>query len=156
MTTHSASASSSFRLAFALLGVALVASLSGCAEGEFRLGDPLDRQATLSEAQHRYTVLVRWNHFKKARKYLADDAKEDFMAQTKMLEDARFTEYDSEPVELDREKQSATIRVTYTLWTPFIPYEITISELQEWRRDGITNDWRVTSYFEDLNKLASR
>ncbi len=50
---------------------------------------------------------------------------------------------------------SATIKVTYTLWTPFIPYEITISEIQEWRRHGVTNDWRVTSYFEDLNKLAA-
>jgi hypothetical protein len=144
----------SSRLILVLAAIAMLVTTFGCADGEFRFGDPLDRQVSLSEAQHRYTVLIRWNHFKKARKYVADDDRDDFMLQTEALEEARFTEYDAEPVELDREKQSATIKVTYTLWTPFIPYEVTISEIQEWRREGVTNDWRVTSYFEDLNKLA--
>jgi len=73
----------------------------------------------------------------------------------KRLEKARFTDYESEPVELDKKKQSATIRVTYTLYTASIPYEIEITELQEWTREGLTNDWNVVSTFDGLRQLAS-
>ncbi len=146
---------SSLRALFAALVIALVASALGCADGEFRFGDPFDRQQTLSESQHRYTVLVRWAEFQKARDYVAKDNRDSFIAQTKILEKARFTAYESEPVELDHKLQSATIRVTYTVYTPFIPYEFEITELQEWKREGITNDWQVRSTFEGLRQLAS-
>ena len=47
------------------LCVALMSAL-GCANGEIRLGDPFDRELTLEEAQHRYTVLVRWSDFQRS------------------------------------------------------------------------------------------
>lgn len=138
-----------------ILIVAVVANALGCADGEFRFGDPFDRQLTLSEAQHRYTVLVRWNEFQKARAFVADADRDDYMAQMKTLSAARFTSWDSEPVELDKEKRTATIRVTYTLYTAEIPYEIEITELQKWSREGITNAWSVVSTFDGLRQLAA-
>ena len=146
----------SLRALFTALVLALVASALGCADGEFRFGDPFDRQLTLSESQHRYTVLVRWSEFQKARNFVAADDRDAFMEQMKILKVARITEHESEPIELDEEKQSATIRVTYKLYTPSVPYEIEIAEIQEWTREGITNDWQVYSTFEGLRQLASK
>ena len=143
------------RPALALLAVAGLISVLGCANGEFRFGDPFDRQLTLSEAQHRYTVLVRWSQFQKARSFVAVDDRDAYMAQMARLKDARITEYESEPIELDAKKQNASIRVTYRLYTPAIPYEIEIIEQQEWTRSGITNNWNVTSTFDGLRQLAS-
>lgn len=145
-----------FRALLSALVLVLVASATGCADGEFRFGDPFDRKLTLSEAQHRYTVLVRWAEFDKAREFVATDDRDAYMIQMKALEIARFTDYESEPVELDAKKQVATIRVTYTLYTPSLPYEIKITELQEWTREGLTNDWRVHSTFDGLRQLASQ
>lgn len=143
------------RVPLTALILTLVAGALGCADGEFRFGDPFDRQLTLSESQHRYTVYIRWAEFQKARSFVAKDERDFFMEQMEALADARITEYESEPVELDHEKRSATIRVTYTLYTPSIPYEFEISELQEWRREGMSNDWQVRSTFEGLQQLAS-
>jgi hypothetical protein len=144
----------SVRTLLTILFVGIAANSLGCANGEFRFGDPFDRQLTLSQAQHRYTVLVRWNEFQKARAFVAKDNRDAYMVQMKRLEKARFTDYESEPVELDKKKQSATIRVTYTLYTASIPYEIEITELQEWTREGLTNDWNVVSTFDGLRQLA--
>jgi hypothetical protein len=138
-----------------LLLLVFVAGAFGCADGEFRFGDPFDREVTLSESQHRYTVLIRWNEFQKARSFVHNDDIGEFLAQTKTLKNARFTDYESEPVELDDEKETATIRVTYTLYTPSVPYELQIAEIQEWHRDGLSNDWRVRSTFEGLQQIAS-
>jgi len=149
---------SNFRSARTLLTILIVAIAAnglGCADGEFRFGDPFDRQLTLSQAQHRYTVLVRWNEFQKAREFIAEVDRDDYMVQMEALSEARFTSYESEPVELDREKKTATIQVTYTLYTAAIPYEIEITEMQEWSREGITNAWSLISNFEGLRQLAS-
>lgn len=140
-------------LASAFVVLALVAT--GCAFGEFRPGDPFDRQLTLDHAQHRYTVLVRFSEFQKARRFVAEDDRDAFMVRMKSLEDARFTGYESETVELDDEKATATVRVTYTVYTPAMPYEIEVDEIQEWRRDGLSNDWRVVSRFDGLEQLAA-
>ncbi len=134
----------------ALLGLGL-----GCAAGEFRLGDPFDRELSLSESQHRYTVLIRWAEFKKARAFVAESDRDGFMIQMKALKDARIIDYESETIELDGGKDQATILVTYTLYTPSVPYEIEISEVQEWTRGGLTNKWRVHSTFEGLQQIAS-
>lgn len=153
MTIRSARASLPVLLSVLLLALAF--GQFGCAQGEFRPGDPFDRELTLSEAQHHYTVFMRWSRFQKAKTFVAKDERADFMLQTKALGDARFTDYESEPVELDERKDMATIRVTYTLYTPSIPYEIEVTEIQEWSRTGSGNNWHVHSTFEGLNKLAS-
>lgn len=136
--------------------VMLVMGAMGCAQGEFRPGDPFDRQVTLHDAQHRYTVLMRWKHFEKARAFVAVESRGEFAALTKDLEEARFTGYESESPELDEAKESAMVRVTYTLWLPSLPYETEIVEVQTWRRNGMTNDWRVRSTFEDLPKVSAK
>lgn len=143
------------RLAVPALCLVLVATSLGCAFGEIRPGDPFDRQLTLDRAQHRYTVLVRFSDFHRARKFVAEEHRDEFMARMAELEDARFTGYESEAVELDDAKASATVRVTYTIYTPSMPYEIEVDEIQEWRRRGPTNNWRVVSHFEDLAKIAA-
>jgi hypothetical protein len=134
--------------------MAVLITSFGCANGEFRFTDPFDRQLTLTEAQHRYTVLVRWSQFNKARSFVAVEDRDAYMAQMEQLKGVRITEYESEPVELDSKKQRASIRVTYTLYTTALPYEIEIVEQQEWTRSGITNNWNVTSTFDGLRQLA--
>ncbi|MAG34189.1 MAG: hypothetical protein CL908_25195 [Deltaproteobacteria bacterium] len=147
------------RLGFRSLRAALVLAVAsctfGCASGEIRLGDPFDRKLTLSEAQHRYTVLVRWSQFQKAKSFVAKDDRSAYLMQMKALEDARFTDYESEPIELDEKKEKATIHVTYTLYTPSVPYEVEVTEIQEWTRDGLGNNWHVHSTFDGLPQLAA-
>ena len=147
--------STSLRALFAVLLLAFVAGGLGCADGEFRLGDPFDRELTLTESQHRYSVFVRWADFEKARSFVAVDDRDAFMEQMKILETAHFTEWDSEPVDIDAEKQTATVRVTYKLYTASSPYELEVVEIQEWTRNGTGNNWSVYSTFEGLQQLAS-
>ena len=148
-----------FRLparALALLGLtALVLASTGCAFGEFRPTDPFDRQLSLDQAQHRYTVLIRFSDFTRARDFVAEDHREEFAQRMKALDDARFTDYESESVELDEEKEKATVRVTYTIYTSALPYEVEVAEVQEWTRDGIGNNWRVVSTFEGLQQIVA-
>ncbi|MEM9176938.1 MAG: hypothetical protein AAGC67_17090 [Myxococcota bacterium] len=142
--------------ALALFGLALLMlSTSGCAFGEFRPTDPFDRQWTLDQAQHRYTVLVRFSDFERASAFVDAGHREDFTKRMRALEDARFTDYESETVELDDGKEKATVRVTYSIYTPALPYEIEVAEVQEWSRSGITNNWRVVSTFEGLQQIVA-
>lgn len=152
-STLLASPASLRALVFSLLS-ALLLQATGCAFGEFRPGDPFDRQLTFDEAQHRYTTLVRFSSFQKARSFVAPAARADFLARMKALGDARFTDFDSEEVELDEDKQGATVRVTYSVYTPSMPYEVEVEETQVWRRDGLSNKWEVVSSFDGLAKLA--
>lgn len=132
----------------------LMSSL-GCANGEIRLGDPFDRELTLEEAQHRYTVLMRWSDFQRAKNFVAKGERQAFIDRMKELEDARFTDYESDSIELDDAKQTATMRVVYTLYLPSSPYEMEIVETQTWSRDGVTNGWKVDSSFDALQVVAS-
>lgn len=145
----------SFRVAALVALFALVGSLGGCAFGEFRLGDPLDRKYTLEEAQHRYTVLVRWTEFEKAKRFIAKDDRDAFIAKMKVLSKARFTGHESEAIELEDGRKAATVQVTYSLYLPASPYEMEIGETQEWTRDGVTNHWTVVSTFDETPQLAS-
>jgi len=140
-------------LLFAVVA-ALFASL-GCANGEIRIGDPFDREVTLEEAQHRYTVLVRWSDFQRAKNFVAKAERDAFVQRMKALDEARFTDYESDTIELDDEKQAATIRVVYTLYLPSSPYEVEIAETQVWTRDGVSNAWRVDSTFDALHGVAA-
>lgn len=145
----------SLRRASGIVAVAALLALVGCANGEFRPTDPFDRGVTFSEAQHRYTVLIRWSEFQKAKSFVAEADRDSFLSKMKGLKDARFTDYESEDVELDEEKRTATVRVTYTAYVPSSPYELEIVEVQEWSRDGVGNDWRVHSTFEGVPSVAA-
>jgi len=152
MTKHSNP--TSFPSLLAAVVAALVVSTLGCADGEFRFGDPFDRQLTLDESHHKYTVFVRWADFEKARSFVAVEDRDAFMKQMNGLEEAHFTAYDAAPFDIDSEKESATVVVTYTVFTSSIPYEIEIIETQEWTRNGVGNNWSVYSSFEGLRQLA--
>ena len=142
-----------------LVGLLLASGLAlglGCANGEFRPKDPFDRNLTFGEAQHQYTVLVRWSEFQKAKAFVVEEERERFLADTKALKDARLTDYESEQVEVDDEgKNKATVHVTYTLYLPSSPYETQISEIQEWTREGMGNTWLVRPHFEALPSVAA-
>ena len=155
MTVSSPLSAARLRTLGLLTLLILISTTLGCAFGEIRLGDPFDRQLTFDESQRRYTVLVRFSEFQKAKDFVAEDHRADFLATMKSLEDARFTDFESESVELDDEKQSATVQVTYTIYTPSLPYEVEVGEQQVWSRDGISNHWKVVSTFEGLSQFAS-
>lgn len=143
----------SLRALVAIFALSVLGGL-GCANGEFRFGDPFDREETLSHAQHQYTVLIRWSEFQRAGTYVAADERDAFLTRMDALDDARFTDYESGEVELDKELETATIKVTYTVYTPSSPYELEVSETQEWKRSGVSNKWQVSSTFEGLQQLA--
>lgn len=143
----------SLRVLVAVIALALFGGL-GCANGEFRFGDPFDREMTLSEAQHQYTILIRWSEFQKAGTYVSEDERDAFLDRMDQVEDARFTDYESGEVELDDDHETATIEVTYTVYTPNSPYELEVQETQEWTRSGVGNKWQVSSTFEGLQQLA--
>ncbi|MBK7947620.1 MAG: hypothetical protein IPK00_02490 [Deltaproteobacteria bacterium] len=144
-----------FEVLRSLIALVALAALAGCAAGEFRPTDPFDRKLSFSESQHRYTVLIRWAEFQKARAFVLEDHREKFMADIKAFEEARFTDYESEEVDLDEEKRKATVRVTYTAYLPSSPYEVEIVEIQEWSREGMGNAWQVQSSFEGGPKVAA-
>lgn len=146
----------SLRLCAAMILVAAFGLLLGCANGEFRPKDPFDRNLTFGQSQHQYTVLMRWSEFQKAKAFVAEEDREKFLADTKALKDARFTDYESEEVEVDeKEKDKATVHVTYTLYLPSSPYELQLEEVQEWSREGMGNTWLVRSQFANLPKMAA-
>jgi hypothetical protein len=133
-----------------MVAVGALAGALGCAGGEIRLKDPFDREYSLDMLQHRYTVLIRWSDFQKAKSFVAKDEQDAFLERMKVFEEARFTDYESDPVELDDELQKATVKVTYTFYLPSSPFELEVHEIQEWTRDGMRNAWQVHSIFEDL------
>lgn len=143
----------SLRALVAIFALTLFGGL-GCANGEFRFGDPFDREETLTQAQHQYTVLIRWSEFQRAGTYVSTDERDAFLARMEELDEARFTDFDSGEVEIDDELETATVKVTYTVYTPSSPYELEVSETQEWKRSGVSNKWQVTSTFEGLQQLA--
>ena len=146
----------SLRLCAGILLAAAFGLALGCANGEFRLKDPFDRNLTFGESQHRYTVLVRWTEFQKAKAFVVEEDRDKFLANMKALKDARFTDYESEEVEVDeKDMNKATVHVTYTLYLPSSPYETQIEEVQTWTRKGMGNTWLVHSSFEALPKVAT-
>ena len=138
-----------------VLGALLALNALGCAFGEIRPSDPFDRELTLDRMQHQYTTMVRFSEFDKAQQYVHDDHKEAFMDRMKALEDARFTDFDSEDPEPSDDLRSATVRVTYKVYTPYMPYEVEVEETQVWSREGMGNSWRVWSTFEGLSQIAA-
>ena len=140
-------------LAFLALSGAIVSS-AGCYFGEVYLDDPFGREYALSEVQLRYTSLVRWSAFGKAARYVDPEAREEFIALAPPLKKFRFTDYDSEPVEIDEEHDEATVHVTYMGYSTASPFEVEVRETQHWKRSGMGNNWQVTPEFEGLEEAT--
>ena len=136
------------------LALAPVALSTGCSFGEVYLHDPLLREAALAEIQLHYSSLIRWSAFYKAAKYVDPDAREDFLALLPPLDEFRFTDFESEPIDIDEVTGEATIHVTYKGYSVRSPYEISVVETQQWKRQSAGNTWKVTSEFQGLGETA--
>lgn len=144
------------RIVLALALLAATAGSFGCAFGEVRWSDPLQREFSLEEAQHRYTVLVRWNDSEKASKFVDPEQRSDYLASFPNFREIRFTEYESDELTMDPDRQTATLDVRYFAYTPTSPIETIVTETQEWYRDaGVGNNWHVRSTFSGLDALVA-
>lgn len=130
--------------AFALLG-----SL-GCAFGEIYWSDPLKREYSLQEVQKRYTDLVRFSQFDQASQFVDSEVRKDFVANAPDWKEIRFTDYESEPIDIDEETGRAIIKVTYTAYRSNSPIEEELVETQEWFRVNVMNSWQVRPTFEGM------
>jgi hypothetical protein len=128
----------------------------GCAFGEVRWSDPLQRAISLEDAQHRYTVLVRFGDFEKASGFVEPSLRDEYRANFPNFREIRFTEYDSDRVAIDSAKATATIEVRYYAYTPASPIEMMVTETQQWyRAPGVNNHWYVRSTFEGLEEILA-
>ena len=140
------------RIAAVAIALAFIAPTSGCFFGEIYWDDPFGREFSLEEVQKRYTTLVRWSAWHEAALYVAPEAREEFLEQAPPMKKLRITDYDLQPVDLNGEKEEATIRVTYRGYMVASPFEFEITETQHWKRHTVLNDWMVTPEFEGLDR----
>ena len=141
--------------ALPLLATLLAGLVStSCYFGEVYVNDPFGREYSLTEIQLRYTSLVRWSSFHKAARYVAPEAREDFVALAPPMKQFRFTDFESGPVDVDEETGEATVQVTYQGYNTTSPFEVEVHETQHWKRSGIGNNWQVTPKFDDLEKAV--
>lgn len=139
---------------FTVLAIAVVSSV-GCSFGEIYLDDPFLREVALADQQKHYTSLIRWSAFHKAAKYVQAERREEFMKVAPPLKEFRFTDYESQPVELDAAGE-CTVEVTYYGYRTDSPFEVEVRETQHWKRNGITNEWQVFPIFRGLDEARGR
>jgi hypothetical protein len=139
---------------FLIFALGAVSSI-GCSFGEIYLDDPFLRQVALAEQQKHYTSLIRWSAFNKAAKYVQSERRDEFMKVAPPLKEFRFTDYESQPVELDAAGE-CSVEVTYYGYRTDSPFEVEVRETQHWKRDGITNEWHVFPIFRDLDEARGR
>ena len=130
----------------------------GCAFGDIRPDDPMDRQMSLEDQHTHYSDLVRWSQFDKAATYIKPSDRADFVRAMPDFEEMRFTDWKAEPWEFEDPESldRAVIRVTYSGYSMRNPFEVEIHEKQEWSRNGRGNHWMVVSSFETLAPSTSR
>lgn len=146
------------RLRCGALLLALAAPLAlGCAFGEVRWGDPLEREYSLQEMQKRYTDLVRFGHFQGASRYVARAEQKAYLAGLPAPEAIRFIDYRAEPLHVNEALNLAVLEVTYTAYSPWTLVQFDVLERQEWTRaDGIANAWQVKSTFRGLEPYLAK
>ena len=130
-------------------------SSSGCSFGEIYLTDPFLREAALNEQQKHYSALIRWSAFRKAARYVQDDERDAFLKDAPPLKEFRFSDYESEPISVD-DAGECTVEVVYYGYRTTSPFEVEVRETQHWKRNGITNQWQVSSVFIGLDEARGR
>ena len=139
------------RILIAVILLCATSSTLGCAFGEMRWTDPLQREISLEDAQHRYTVLVRFSDFEKASKFVAAEQRSDYLASFPDFRRIRFTEYETGELDFHTDRAGATVEVRY-----YSPIETVVTEMQEWSRNpGVGNYWVVKSTFSGLEPLLA-
>jgi hypothetical protein len=129
------------RWAHGLACLALLAAI-GCATTRTRTVD-------FEDAHKRYTRLIRWSDFDKAKEFVAPEEQEAFREKTRALGNVRFMDYDILSVDLDPDAKEATVVVSYSAYRRSAPAAVAIEEQQEWRRDEEEHAWRVRSSFKE-------
>lgn len=138
-----------------LLAVALAGGALGCAFGELRPHDPLQREYSLEEMQKRYTDLVRFGNFSMAARYIAPEQRRTFMASMPREDELRFLDYETDPFVLNEAMTESTVEVVYTAYSPWVLTQVELFETQTWSRpEGIGNRWRVQSTFVGLDRYV--
>ena len=146
--------SRTFKVLLASVVVALAGQV-GCSFGEIYLEDPLLRQVALQEQQQHYSALIRWSAFHKAAKYVQPERRGEFLEVAPPLKEFRFTDFESQPVEID-DSGECTVEVTYYGYRTDSPFEVEVRETQHWKRNGITNEWHVFPIFRGLDEARGR
>jgi len=141
-------------LLLTLFAALVLANAFGCAFGEIRPNDPYQRQLKLEERHKEYSDYVRWSKFEEASKFVVQEEQSKFVREMPDFKEVRFTDWKAEPFELDEELRNTAIEVEYTGYSLGSPFEVTVHETQTWTRSGKGNDWKVSSSFKDLDKLA--
>ncbi len=134
------------RMASAVLLCSLL-GLTGClwSYGQF---DPLHRGDAFDEAQKRFTRMIRWGQIEKAASYVAEDAREQFLADAPALQGVRFTDYEVLVIDLEDGLRTGTVEVLFYGYRMPVMVEKTVAMTQEWEHgDG---NWRVRPTIEDL------
>jgi hypothetical protein len=126
------------RVAMLVLGSALAVQSMGCAT-------LTDQNTMFHESHKRYTRLMRFTDFDRARSFVAPDARQAFHARTDSLRDIHFTDYAVQ--EIENGKTSATVTVQYTGYRSSSPVVITFSEEQLW--ELADNTWTVRPTLEE-------
>ncbi len=136
-----------YRTVRCLAALTLLAGV-GCAS---TFADPTGRLTALENAQRRYTQLVRWGEIRRASAYVEPDLREEFLSYEPFFEQIRFTDTETEEVNLDPSQDTASIEVTYHAYSLATFQEKRIFETQEWTRyDGIQNNWLVRPEIEEI------
>lgn len=157
--SHATSSRSSavLRRGALLTAVALAVGSLGCAFGELRPHDPLQREYSLEEMQKRYTDLVRFSNFSMAARYIAPDQRKEFMDSMPREDEVRFLDYETDPFVLNEEMTLSTVQVVYTAYSPWVLTQFELYETQTWsREEGMGNNWKVQSNFIGLEPYVKK
>ena len=115
---------------FLVLALGALSSL-GCSFGEIYVTDPLLREVALNEQQKHYSTLIRWSAFNKAVQYVQPERRDEFLEVAPPLKEFRFTDYESQPIEID-ESGECTVEVTYYGYRMDSHFEVEVRETQVW------------------------
>ena len=130
-----------------LAALTLLAGM-GCAS---TFADPTGRLTALENAQRRYTQLVRWGEIKRASAYVELELREEFISYEPFFEQIRFTDSEAEEVNLDPSKDTASVEVTYRVYSLVTFQEKQILATQQWtRHGGLQNNWLVRPEIEEI------
>ena len=141
----------------ALCAAWLAGGSLGCAFGEFRPHDPLQREYSLEEMQKRYTDLIRFSNFEMAVGFVEREHRKAFIHAMPHEDDLRFLDYETDPFVLNDEMNESTIEVVYTAYSPWTLRQIEVYETQEWSRtEGMGNNWTVRSTFFGLEPYLKK
>lgn len=127
---------------------ALIVLSGSVALGALGCATLTDQGAMFKDSQRRYTRLMRFTEFDRARAFVAVDAKDEFRETTEALGNIRFTDYEIEEIESDG--KVGTVTVQYSGYRPTTATVVTLSEEQHWELVG--NTWTVRPTLAEITQ----